>query len=138
MRFLLTLPPLCMTTEEAARFSRHSLRHMLPTLARAFGLSIEDREELGRWAASQDKATRDQHMPNLYASEAAPQRVIQIVQRLLRSVQRRLASEGGPAALYRFAPLSKEAWTFFGPGDLSAEVGAEASSSESDSDTEAL
>ena len=55
---------------------------MLPTLARALALSVEDREELGRWAARLDTRARDQHMPNLYSAEAVPQRVVAIVQQL--------------------------------------------------------
>ena len=137
MRYLLTLPPLSLSTEVAQHFSGHSLRHMLPTLARALALPIEDREELGRWAARLDARARDQHMPNLYSAEAVPQRVVAIVRRLLVSAHGRVAAEGGPAALFRLQPLSREAWSFFGPGDLSPLVGAEASSSESDSGDEA-
>ena len=76
-------------------------------------------------------------MPNLYSSEAVPQRVVAIVQRLLVSMHGRVTAEGGPEALFRVQPLSRDVWTFFGPGDLSPLVGAEASSSESDSGDEA-
>ena len=48
LRWALTLPSLIMTVLEAKSFSGHSLRHLLPTLARFFGLSIEDRYELAR------------------------------------------------------------------------------------------
>ena len=34
------------------------LRHLLPTLARFFGLSIENRNELARWAAAADTKGR--------------------------------------------------------------------------------
>ena len=136
-RYLLTLPPLSLTAEVAQHFSGHSSRHLLPTLARALALPIEDREELGRWAARLDARARDQHMPNVYSAEAVPQRVVAIVQRLLVSAHRRVVAEGGPEALFRLQPLSKDAWSFFGPGDLSPLVGAEASSSESDSGDEA-
>ena len=136
MRFLLTLPPLRLSVEDAKKFSGHSLRHMLPTLARAMALPVEDREELGRWAARLEARARDQHMPNLYASEAAPQRVVQIVQRLLRSAHVKVQAEGGADSLFRQSPLEGGAWSLFGPGDLSPLVGAEASSSESGSDSE--
>ena len=45
VRFLLTLPPLSLSTSQAAKFSGHSARHLLPTLARLFALSKEDRDE---------------------------------------------------------------------------------------------
>jgi hypothetical protein len=87
LRFLLTLPPLSMTKEDAAKISGHSLRHFLPTLARLFGLTEEDRCELARWAATQDKTHRRASMPNLYAQEAEAPRVIKIVSRLLEAAR---------------------------------------------------
>ena len=51
MRALLSLPPLSLSVEQAKLFTGHSLRHLMPTLARALGVSQEDREELGRWLA---------------------------------------------------------------------------------------
>ena len=67
-----------MTVLEAKSFSGHSLRHLLPTLARFFGLSIEDRNELARWAAAADTKGRRASMPNLYASEAEAPRILAI------------------------------------------------------------
>ncbi|KAL1524200.1 hypothetical protein AB1Y20_019108 [Prymnesium parvum] len=50
MRFLLTQAPLRLKPEQAARYSGHSLRHLMPTLARLFGFPKEERDELARWA----------------------------------------------------------------------------------------
>ena len=78
LRWVLTLPPLSMSVQEARSFSGHSLRHLLPTFARFFGLSIEDRNELARWAAAADTKGRRASMPNLYASEAEAPRILAI------------------------------------------------------------
>ena len=80
---MLTLPPLSMTVLEAKSFSGHSLRHLLPMLARFFGLWIEDRNELARWAAAADTKGRRASMPNLYASEAEAPRILAIQRNIL-------------------------------------------------------
>ena len=69
LRWILTLPPLSLTKEQAAAYSGHSMRHFMPTLARFMALSEEDRHELARWAATCDTRGRRNSMPNSYASE---------------------------------------------------------------------
>ena len=83
MRMVLRLPPLSMTEAEARRVTGHSLRHCLPTLARVFGFTLEERNELGRWAAAVQASARRSALPNVYAVEAESVRVLDILRRLL-------------------------------------------------------
>ena len=137
MRFLLTIPPLSLSATEAKRFSGHSLRHLLPTLARLFGLSQEDREELARWAASPDKRGQRRSMPNVYAQEVEMPRVVDIITKLLSRAFARSDEIGGFDALPAFG-----GWDAFlpVPGFVPNDaLPDEASSSESDlSDTETI
>ena len=68
---------------EARRVTGHSLRHCLPTLARVFGFTLEERNELGRWAAAVQASARRSALPNVYAVEAESVRVLDILRRLL-------------------------------------------------------
>ena len=99
LRWVLTLPPLSMTALEARSFSGHSLRHLLPTLARFFGLSIEDRNELARWAAAADTKGRRASMPNLYASEAEAPRILAIQRDIFARLVSLLCSARSTACL---------------------------------------
>ena len=81
MRWILTLPPLSMSAAEARAYSGHSLRHWLPTLVRLLAFSIEDRNEVARWAATADTRGRRGSMPNLYATEAEAPRIMDIQRR---------------------------------------------------------
>ena len=99
LRWVLTLPPLGMTALEARSFSGHSLRHLLPTLARFFGLSIEDRNELARWAAAADTKGRRASMPNLYASEAEAPRILAIQRDIFARLVSLLCSARSTACL---------------------------------------
>ena len=135
MRFLLTLPPLSMSHADALMYSGHSLRHFMPTLARLFGFSEEDRNELARWAVSVDRARgAARAMPQVYSAEAAEHRVVPILSRLIACLTRRLESLGGASQL-----PAHGGWSLFAAdgamevvGDI--EVGAEPSSSESEDD----
>merc|ERR1712151_393407 len=79
----------------------HSSRHYLPTAARLLGMRIEDRNELGRWAAATtDQAARRGSMPNLYpAKEAEPARVRQVVLYAVTEIDKKVESAGGPEAI---------------------------------------
>ena len=127
-----------MTEVDAKRISGHSLRHVLPTLARVFGLSVEDRNELGRWAAAVQASLRRSALPNTYSAEAESVRVLEILRGLLERMHARVCE----------LPHAAESLPAFGGWDvmagcqvreeiLSADLEAEApSSSESDSDGE--
>ena len=95
MRYLLTIPPLSLSAKEASKFSGHSMRHLLPTLARLFGLSKEDREELARWAASPDVRGQRGAMPNVYSQEVAAPRVVSIINVILSRAFARSDELGG-------------------------------------------
>uniref|UniRef100_A0A7S0LP36 Uncharacterized protein n=1 Tax=Coccolithus braarudii TaxID=221442 RepID=A0A7S0LP36_9EUKA len=138
MRFLLTLQPLSLSSEVARSFSGHSLRHLMPTLARALGFSKEDRDELARRAPTPGSHGERRAMSNLYAQEAECGRVLAIVTRLLVRVMDCVSRAGGLQAL---PPMA--GWDLFvadGVGfDTAAadSAGAEASSSESEDDAPA-
>ena len=133
MRFLLTLPPLCMSKADALKYSGHSLRHFMPTLARLFGFSEEDRNELARWAVSVDRSRgAARAMPQVYSAEAAEHRVVPILSRLIDCLMLRLESLGGASQL-----PAHGGWSLFGSSDGpevvgDIDVGAEPSSSESE------
>jgi hypothetical protein len=78
-RYLLTLPGLSLSPEEAKKYSGHSLRHWLPTVARLMRLSEEDRREIARWAETVDMAARKASMPNRYSSEVESTRVLEVL-----------------------------------------------------------
>jgi hypothetical protein len=141
MRHMLTLPPLSMSVAEAKRYSGHSMRHLLPTVARILGFSKEERDELGRWAPSAEHSNRRRAMSNAYASEAECDRVLDILRRLLQRLHEVVAKMGGADKLpavggwKAFAEASgcTDAVSF-GDDVVDQHVGAEASSSESDDD----
>ena len=134
MRLLLTLPPLSMTPEEAKRYSGHSPRHLLPTLARLFRFTLPEREEIARWAPSADRASGAKRaLPNIYSQEAAEATVLPIVERLLTIFVERVAALGGPQALPRSKGWEELALCSSDVlASLDSDVGAEASSSDSD------
>ena len=112
------------------------MRHLLPTLARLFGLSKEDRDELARWAASPEVRGQRRAMPNLYSQEVAAPRVVEIVNSILARAYARSDELGG----FEFLPPFG-GWEKFSSTPLNAPIPplpAEASSSDSDSDTETL
>ena len=118
LRLLLTLPPLSLTEEEAKGFSGHSMRHCLPSLARALGVPREDRDELGRWLARLDSRQggvgASTSLSNTYSDEAAPQRVIGIIERVLAAAHRAVEQRGG---ISQFP--AKGGWDLFRPEHLS-------------------
>lgn len=144
MRWILTLPPLSMDAKDARRYSGHSLRHLLPTVARILGFSIEERNEIARWAAAADRPSQRNAMPNVYASEGECDKILGILKRLLARMHEVVLLMGGPAQL-----PSIGGWTQFAAAanrgaatavavteddDVDTQVGAEASSSESSDD----
>ena len=136
MRHLLTLPPLSMSPERARCYSGHSLRHMLPTLARLFGLPKEDRDELARWAPTPEARGQRRAMANMYAREAECSRVLGIARRVINSMLERVRS--------RYTPLPAEGgWDVFdleshAPRAMHLGAGVEASESDSDSDDDTV
>lgn len=144
MRWILTLPPLSMDAAEARRYSGHSLRHLLPTVARILGFSIEERNEIARWAAAADRPSQRNAMPNVYASEAECDKILGILSRLLARMHEVVQLMGGPAHLpatggwSQFAVYASRgtdvAVAVTGDDDVDTQVGAEASSSESSDD----
>ena len=144
MRHILTLPPLSMSAAEAKRYSGHSMRHLLPTVARILGFSKEERDELGRWAPSAEHSNRRRAMSNAYASEAECGRILDILRRLLKRLHEVVTKMGGPSRLpaaggwQAFADAAGYAGdATFGDDEIDRQVGAEASSSESDDDADA-
>ena len=140
MRAILMMPPLALDKKEAARISGHSLRHVLPTLARVFGLSVEDRNELGRWAAAVQASLRRSALPNTYSAEAESVRVLDILRNLLARMDARVKKlPRGAESLPAFG-----GWDIMAEGDAgdaaaAAELGADAqSSSESESEESGL
>ena len=107
--FILTLPPLNLPYEEAARYSRlHGARRFFPTLARFFSstinITVQDRLELGRWQPgligdpSSRATAASASMPNLYSGEGARDRCVQSRGKVAREL-RRLVSAASPAEL---------------------------------------
>ena len=112
------------------------MRHLLPTLARLFGLSKEDRDELARWAASPEVRGQRRAMPNLYSQEVAALRVVEIVNSILARAYAWSDELGGFELLPPFG-----GWEQFSATPLNAPIPplpAEGSSSDSDSDTDTL
>jgi len=134
MRWLLTLPPLSLSVSQVARDSGHSLRHLVPTIARIFGFPEEDRFELNRWAIGVDRQRGGQgNMPQVYSQEAAEHRVVPILSRLLAQIGARAEELGGivdPLRLHDWAVFRSDASRYVPPDNIEAE----ASSSESDED----
>ena len=78
-----TLPPLSLDLGDAKKFVKlHGMRRIVPILARLFssvlGLTVEDRNEIGRWAY-----TKEGGMPNLYSDEANRPRQIEVREKVL-------------------------------------------------------
>ena len=101
--YILTLPPLSLSYEEAARYSRlHGARRFYPTLARFFSsvidITVQDRLELGRWQPGLigDPASRataaSASMPNLYSGEGARDRCVQSRGKVARELRRLVAA----------------------------------------------
>ena len=142
LRMLLTLPPLSLSEADAKEFSGHSLRHCMPSLARALGLSREDRDELGRWIAQLDSRVAGEasrtSLSNRYSEEAAPQRVVRILNSMLDAASRAVAEKGG---ISHFP--AKGGWDMFNPdhmieplslSEARGDIDGECSSSGSDTD----
>lgn len=135
MRFLLTQAPLRLTRGQAARYSGHSLRHLMPTLARLFGFPKEERDELARWAPTPEGRGQRRSMSNMYAQEAECGRVLSIVKKLLDRLSSTVRELGGPSKL-----PATGGWQLFDTPESGVdldgltEAGAEPSSSEEDSD----
>ena len=132
------LPPLSMAKKEAKRISGHSLRHVMPTLARVFGMSVEDRNELGRWAAAVQASLRRSALPSTYSAEAESGRVLKILRDLLARMHARVKElPRGHESLPVFGGWDRMAGEIVPDAVLNADLEAEApSSSESDSDGE--
>ena len=143
MRWILTLPPLSLDAVTARRYSGHSLRHLIPTVARILGFSIEERNELARWAAAADRSSQRNAMPNVYASEAECDKILGILNRLVARLHEVVQSMGGHAQLPATGGWSQFAAAacddpltaaVVSDDDVETQVGAEASSSESSDD----
>lgn len=142
MRWMLQQPPLKLSASEAASYSGHSPRHFLPTLARLLAFPLEDRNEIARWAASEDTRGRRAAMPNAYASEAEADRILDIQQRLFKGLFDLVSGrwpEVGVLPLQGGWDAVRDALSRAGrlsgvQRDLSTELEAEVSSSESDDD----
>ena len=85
---MLTLPPLSMSEADAKKFVKmHGMRRVVPILTRLFssqlGLTVEDRNEIGRWAY-----TANGSMPNLYSDEANRPRQIEVREKVLSRARR--------------------------------------------------
>jgi hypothetical protein len=150
LRWLLTLPPLFLTKEEASEYSGHSMRHFMTTLTRFMALPEEDLNELARWAATCDTRGRRHSMPNRYASEAEAPRIFQIQRELFERLDKAVGADAVEAASARSTPVLplRAGWPALqralesdaAVGDCQrfvspdTEVGAECSSSDSDDD----
>jgi hypothetical protein len=84
---------------KARRYSGHSLRHLIPTVARILGFSIEERNELARWAAAADRPSQRNAMSNVYASEAECDKVLGILKCLVARMHEVVQLMGGPTHL---------------------------------------
>ena len=100
-RHILQLPPLSLSPEQAIAYSRqHGKRRTYPTLARflshKLNLTIDDREELGRWAPQSigDKRARKQYLANRYGSDAARTRSVQVRKSVAAAARRVIADAG--------------------------------------------
>ena len=136
MRVLLRMDDF--TTEaQAKRFSGHSGRHTLVTVARLLCYKHEDRRELGRWlAALGDGKERRAAMANAYSSEAERPRVLEVISRILLDIKQRVPSPGELSPDDPWAPFRAQRDAASGSADAET-IRAEASSSESDAfDTE--
>ena len=136
MRAILRMPPLSLTAKESKRISGHSLRHVLPTLARVFGLSVEERNELGRWAAAVQATLRRSALPNTYSAEAESCRVLEILRKLLHRMHARVEELPlGYSSLPAFGGWDKMAGAAVRAADIAQDLEVEAPSS-SDSEGE--
>ena len=131
MRVLLRMDDF-MTEAQAKRFSGHSGRHTLVTIARLLGYEHEDRRELGRWlAALGDEKERRAAMANAYSSEAERPRVLDVIGRVLSDIKRLVTSPSALSLDDPWAPFraQREAASSSTGGET---IAGEASSSESD------
>ena len=123
-----------MTEAQAKRFSGHSGRHTLVTIARLLGYEHEDRRELGRWlAALGDEKERRAAMANAYSSEAERPRVLDVIGRVLSDIKRLVTSPSALSLDDPWAPFraQREAASSSTGGETIG-IAGEASSSESD------
>jgi hypothetical protein len=113
-------------------------------VARILGFSIEERNELARWAAAADRPSQRNAMPNVYASEAECDKILGILKRLVARMHEVVQLMGGPTHLPAMGGWSQFA-VYASRGtdvaavvtvddDVDTQVGAEASSSESSDD----
>ena len=111
-------------------------------MARILGFSIEERNEIARWAAAADRPSQRNAMPNVYASEAECDKILGILSRLLARMHEVVQLMGGPTHLpatggwSQFAVYASRGTdvAVTGDDDVDTQVGAEASSSESSDD----
>jgi hypothetical protein len=100
--YILSLPPLNLSQEEAKRYARlHGARRFLSTVARFLSgyidISVQDRLELGRWSPGVvgDPGLRGvaaaAAMPNLYSSEGARERCVASRKKVCDELRRRVA-----------------------------------------------
>lgn len=100
--YILTLPPLNLSPEEAMRYARlHGARRFLSTVARFLSgyldISIQDRLELGRWSPGivgdpgLRGAAASAAMPNLYSAEGARERCVASRKKICDELRRRVA-----------------------------------------------
>ena len=104
-------------------------------MARLLGWSQEDRDELGRWVASLvDTKSRRAAMANLYSQEGEANRVVKLLRRLFGEMHTLVQRAGGPRALPRATQWEALMEGAEGTPPIIAPIGAEPSSSESESD----
>ena len=97
---LLQMEPLALSLEMAKKYSRiHGARRLFPTLGRylsaSLALSIDDRQELGRWAPSSGgSSSHAAPMANLYASDAQRARCVATRKRVADATRNRIRDVG--------------------------------------------
>ena len=89
-RAILAMPALDLSAEEQKAYGRmHGMRRVLAILARMLSgklrLTLEDRNEMGRWSISAMEGGSGKHgaMPNLYSSEAAWPRQLEVREKVM-------------------------------------------------------
>jgi hypothetical protein len=91
--YICMLPPLSLSRKDAIAASRlHGFRRLVPILARlcssTLKLTIEDRNELGRWASTLDGLNvMARACTNLYSDEAHRPRAIEVRERVLAHIR---------------------------------------------------
>ena len=94
------MEPLSLSEEEAKKLSRmHGARRLFPTLGRymseQLNLSIDDRQELGRWAPSLGgSSSHGAPMANLYGSDAQRSRCVATRKRVAEAAREMIRDVG--------------------------------------------